>query len=142
MRCKLDFRRSELVAAIAALACGVTAHSFALFNSIHNYDDILQQPTGYGAGITLGRWLLTLLGDFFTKFLGLGYNLPMVNGLIYVLLIALSAAVLVNTLKISDRRSAALIGCLMVTFPTVCAAMAFRYVAPYFGPFCFGALVC
>lgn len=133
MKARFDFRRTENIASITALVCGVIAHSFALFNSIHNYDDILQQPTGYGAGITLGRWLLTLLGDFFTKFLGLGYNLPMVNGLIFLLLIALSAAFLVNLLKIRNRWSAALIGCLMATFPTVCAAMVFRYVAPYFG---------
>ena len=133
MKWKCEFHRSELTAAAAALVCGVIAHSFALFNSIHNYDDILQQPTGYGAGITLGRWLLTVLGDFFTKVLGLGYNLPTVNGLIFILLIALSAALLVNTLKINSRQSAAFLGCLMVTFPTVCAAMAFRYVAPYFG---------
>lgn len=130
---KIDFRRPEWTAAAAALACGTLAHSFALFNSIHNYDDILQQPTGYGAGITLGRWLLTVLGDFNTKVLGLGYNLPMVNGVVFIFLIALSAALLVNVLRISSRGSAVLIGCLMSTFPTVCAAMAFRYVAPYFG---------
>ena len=67
MKWKCEFHRSELTATAAALVCGVIAHSFALFNSIHNYDDILQQPTGYGAGITLGRWLLTVLGDFFHK---------------------------------------------------------------------------
>lgn len=133
MKRKIDYRRPECLAAAAALICGVIAHSFALFNSIHNYDDILQQPTGYGAGITLGRWLLTLLGDFFTKILGLGYNLPMVNGLLFLLLIALSAAFLVNLLKIGNGRSAVLIGCLMSTFPTVCAAMAFRYMAHFFG---------
>ena len=133
MRVKIDCKRPEWVSAIAALACGTVTHSFALFNVIHNYDDILQQPVGYGSGITLGRWMLTLLGDFNTEFLGLGYNLPMVNGLTFILFIALSAALLVNTLKIRNRRSAALIGCLMSTFPTVCAAMAFRYVAPYFG---------
>ena len=130
---KIDFRRPEWTAAAAALACGTLAHSFALFNSIHNYDDILQQPTGYGAGITLGRWLLTVLGDLNTKVLGLGYNLPMVNGVVFVFLIAMSATLLVNVLRISSRGSAILIGCLMSTFPTVCAAMAFRYVAPYFG---------
>lgn len=141
MRLKIDFKRPEFTTAVAALVCGVITHSFALFNAIHNYDDILQQPTGYGAGITLGRWMLTLLGDFTTKFLGLGYNLPAVNGLTFLLLIALSAAVLVNTLKIRSRGSAALIGCLMATFPTVCAAMAFRYVAPYFGVSLFLAMV-
>lgn len=133
MKWKRESHWSELTAAAAAFVCGVIVHSFALFNPLHNYDDILQHPTGYGAGITSGRWLLTILGDFYTKVLGLGYNLPTVNGLIYILLIALSAALLVNTLKINSRSSAALLGCLMVSFPTVCSAMAFRYVAPYFG---------
>ena len=133
MNCKLDLHCSEKAAAASALASGVIVHAFALVNSIHNYDDILQQPTGYGAGITLGRWLLTVLGDIFTDILGMGYNLPAVNGLAFIVLIALSAALLVNILQIRHRRSAVLIGCLMATFPTVCAAMAFRYVAPYFG---------
>ena len=124
---------SEIYAASGALIAGVTVHGFALFNILHNYDNILQQPRGYGAGITSGRWLLSLMGDFLDKYLDLSYNLPLVNGLLFLVLIALSAAVVVNILQIKNRVSSVLIGCMMVTFPAVCATMAFRFTVVYYG---------
>ena len=75
-------------AAVSVMVCGIVVHAFGLVNILHNYDNILQQPKGYGAGITSGRWLLTLLGDFCQNILDLGYNLPLINGLAYLALIA------------------------------------------------------
>ena len=63
----------EWMAFTGALLSGIVAHAFALVNILHNYDDILQQPKGYGAGITSGRWLLSILGDFSQNVLGMGY---------------------------------------------------------------------
>lgn len=123
---------SAYKAAVSAMVCGVVAHAFALVNVLHNYDNILQQPKGYGAGITSGRWLLALLGDFCQNILDLGYNLPVIKGLIYLGFIAVSAAVVVNFLHITGSR-AVLTGCLMSTFPTVFDTMAFRYTASYYG---------
>lgn len=133
MLLKNNWKRPEWIAAFAAMLSGVAAHAFALVNLLHNYDNILQQPTGYGAGITSGRWLLEILGDFNDAFIELNYNLPVMNGLGFLLLIALSTALMVNFLKIKKPVSAALIGCLMATFPTVCATLVFRYTAPYYG---------
>ena len=57
-------------------------------------------------------------GRFFSqKSLVWGIIFPQFNGLIFILLIALSAALLVNTLKINRRQSAAFLGCLMSRFP-------------------------
>lgn len=123
----------EWTAAWAALISGVVAHCFGLVHILHNYDNILQQPKGYGAGVTSGRWLLSILGDIGENFLDLGYNFPVVNGLFYLILIALSAALVVRLLKIRSRLSAVLAGCLMSTFPTVCATMLFRFTAAYYG---------
>lgn len=119
-------------AAVSVMVCGIVVHAFGLVNILHNYDNILQQPKGYGAGITSGRWLLTLLGDFCQNILDLGYNLPLINGLAYLALIAISAAVVVMFLRITGGR-AILTGCLMATFPTVFDTMMFRYTAPYYG---------
>lgn len=132
---KLDWKRNtpERTAALAALGSGVIAHGFALVNIVHNYDNILQQPKGYGAGITSGRWLLSLLGDLSGSLLDLGYNFPVVNGLAYLVLIALSAALVVHLLHIRKPVSAGLAGCLMATFPTVCATLLFRFTAGYYG---------
>ena len=133
MPIKINYKQPEWVAALAALISGVAAHAFALVHLVHNYDNILQQPKGYGAGITSGRWLLEILGDFNDAFVELNYNLPVMNGLGFLLLIAVSTAFLVDFLKIKNPVSAALTGCLMATFPTVCATMVFRYTAPYYG---------
>lgn len=123
---------SEYQAAAAALIGGAVAHAFGLVNILHNYDNILQQPKGFGAGITSGRWLLQLLGDFFQDILDLGYNTSVLNGLFYLGFIALSAAIMVNFLHITGKR-AVLTGCLIATFPTVFDTMIFRYTAPYYG---------
>ena len=133
MSIKRNCKKPEWIAASSALVSGVIAHGFALVNVIHNYDNILQQPKGYGAGITYGRWLLEALGDFNDAFVELNFNLPTMNGLGFLLLIALSTALMVNYLEIRNPVSAVLAGCLMATFPTVCGTMVFRYTAPYYG---------
>lgn len=133
MNSKKIYRSAEWAAFLGAMLAGVVTHAFALVNILHNYDNIMQQPKGYGTGIESGRWLLTLLGDFVQDVLGMGYNLPVINGLLYLALIALSAAVVVNVLEVRSRVSAVLIGCMMTTFPTVAATMAFRFTVVYYG---------
>lgn len=122
----------EYRAAAAAFVCGCVAHAFGLVNILHNYDNIFEMPKGYGTGITSGRWLLHLLGDFCQNVLDLGYNMPVLNGLVYLGFIALSAAIVVNFLQITGKR-AILTGCLMATFPTVFDTMIFRFTSPYYG---------
>lgn len=63
-------------AAAAAFGSGVLVHLFGLVNVLHNYDDIAQQPRGYGTGVTSGRWLLTLMGKFWDA-IGGNFNLPL-----------------------------------------------------------------
>ena len=133
MNSKGNYTAPKWIAGISAALCGVAAHGFALANVLHNYDNILQQPKGYGAGITSGRWFLSILGDFCENVLDLGYNLGTINGLIFLAFVALSAVLIVDVLKIRSCVSSVLIGCLMVTFPTVCASMVFRYTVPYYG---------
>ena len=130
---KKIWQSPEWASFLGALISGVAVHAFAMVNVIHNYDNILQQPSGYGAGITSGRWLLEILGDLNDGLVELNYNLPTMNALGFLLLIAVATALLVNFLKIRNPVSAVLTGCLMATFPTVCSTMVFRYTAPYYG---------
>lgn len=129
---KEHWKTPEAAAVVSAFAYGLLTHSFALNNILHNHDNIASQPGGYGAGVALGRWLLELLGLFFEK-IGLNYNLSVINGLLYIVLIAVSAGFLVSVLRIRKRKSAALIGMLLVAFPTVTATMIYRYTAPFYG---------
>ena len=124
-------------AAVSALLYGIAVHSFAFFNLLHNHDNIASQPGGYGLGLELGRWFLELLGRI-ADLAGLNYNLPSVNGMLYVLILSVTAAFLVSTLKIRSRLSAVLIGGLFVAFPTVTATMIYRYTVIFYG---FGILM-
>ena len=125
-------QRPECAAAVAALAYGMLVHLFALTNILHNHDNIASQPGGYGLGVDMGRWFLEILGRFFDK-AGLNYNLPAVNGMLYIATLALAAALLVSVLKLRSRVSAALIGGLFVAFPTVTATMIYRYTTIFYG---------
>lgn len=119
-------------AAAAAAVYGIAVHSFALNNILHNHDNIASQPGGYGIGAPLGRWFLEILGQVFDK-AGLNYNLPTVNGLIYIAILAVTAGFLVSVLDIKSKPSAALIGALFVAFPTVTATMIYRYTVIFYG---------
>ena len=122
----------EFYAVVSALAYGFLVHLFALTNVLHNHDNIASQPGGYGLGVDMGRWFLEILGRFFDK-AGLNYNLPSVNGYVYIALLAVAAALLVSVLKIRSKISAALIGALFVAFPTVTATMIYRYTTIFYG---------
>ena len=122
----------EFTAVVSALVYGMLVHLFALTNILNNHDNIASQPGGYGLGVDMGRWFLEVLGRFFDK-AGLNYNLPSVNGMIYIVLLAVAAALQVSVLKIRSKISAALIGALFVAFPTVTVTMIYRYTAMFYG---------
>ena len=122
----------EYTAVVSALVYGMLVHLFALTNILNNHDNIASQPGGYGMGVDMGRWFLEVLGRLFDK-VGLNYNLPSINGVIYIALLAAAAALLVSALKIRSKISAALIGALFVAFPTVTVTMIYRYTAMFYG---------
>ena len=120
------------VSAAAAMGVGSVVHLFGFVNVLHNYDDIAQQPRGYGTGISSGRWLLSLLGDS-AEWLGGNYNLPLVNGLLFIALLAISAGLLVSVFCIENRTMAAIAGMLLVVFPSAFSTLIFRYTSVYYG---------
>lgn len=132
MNHKIDWKKPQWTCVLASMICGTVAHLFGLVTMLQNLDNIGQQPAGYGTGVTSGRWLLSLLGDL-TGMLRSDYNLPLVNGLLFLLLIAFASGFIVLTLDIRNRRSAAFVGMLMSVFPTVVSTMYFRYTTVYYG---------
>lgn len=127
-----QLKTPEGIAVITSFLTGFLAHHFALTNVLHNYDDIGQMPTGYGTGITSGRWLLSLMGDFFQA-IGGNYNLPFFNGLLFLAIIAVAAGFFVSVFHIRGRVFSALIGMLFAVFPSVTSTMFFRYTSVYYG---------
>lgn len=122
----------ECTAIIAGFFGGLLIHLFGLVTVIHNSDDIHCQPIGYGTGVTSGRWLLTILGDFLKKN-DLNYNLGFFNGLVFIVLLAVSAGLLVSIFKIKSRQISVLLSLILVSFPTVCSTLLYKYTSPLYG---------
>lgn len=117
---------------ISTVFFGIIIHLFGITNVLHNYDDISTLPTGYGTGLPSGRWFLMIMGDF-ARDAKINFNLPYVNGLLFIVFIAFSAGILTLIFKFNHRKSAVLTGLLLVSFPTVTSIMIFRFTAGYYG---------
>lgn len=120
------------LAVITAFGFGLLVHLFGLVNVMHNNDDIWQLPMGYGTGLSSGRWLLTILGDWMLRS-GYGYNLPLLNGALFLAMVAVSAGLVVDLFQIDNRISAVLMGMLFTAFPSVTSVLFFKYTAIHYG---------
>lgn len=134
------FKTPLRTAFFAAVVGGFLVHLFGMITIIHNYDDIFVQPFGFGSTIQSGRWALAVVGGLFHILFGT-YNLSFVYGLLFLVLLGLSAAQLVAMFHIQNHKIAAAIGLLLVTFPTATSTMFFKYTAHYYGLAIFLAVV-
>ena len=125
------FRKAEMMAIKSTLIAGVITHLFALTNVLHNYDSVGLQPYGYGTGLESGRWLLNLIAWRAIDWFG-DYNLPLVNGLLMLVLLAVSAALFVSVYDLNDK-SAVCVGVIFATAPAVTSTMFFSYTAALYG---------
>lgn len=120
------------ITVVSVFVCGLLAHLYQFTNKNFNYDELGQTPAGFGAGVSLGRWGLQLIGDtvgFFFR----TYSIPMVNGMITLLFIALSSAYIVKAFDITDKVCCSLIGGILATFPALVSTYFFMFTAPYYG---------
>lgn len=120
------------VAGIASFLCGIMTHMYALTNNLHNYDDIFSQPLHYGSGVPSGRFALEWLANL-SVLLDSGYDLPWVNGVLFLVLLSLTAELLVTVLSIQRTSHAALVGMLFTVFPTAASILIHRFTAVYYG---------
>ena len=115
----------------AAFVTGILAYGFLMFNVLNNWDSIHEAFGGYGTGIELGRWLLTMLGELFGNVWG-NYAPPLFAVLIAVLIWSACACVVVNILKIENGALAAVTASVFVSFPTVAGTMLYVFTAGYY----------
>ena len=94
LRAFLRDTRTRACAAATALF-GALSYFYLFANNLNNNDTISCLPQGFGTGISSGRWLLHVLGKLTEKLWGV-YNVPLFNGLLALLLLALTSAVLVR----------------------------------------------
>lgn len=133
LKCKLkQIEIRYYIVFISTIICGLFAHLYQFTNKLFNFDELGQTPAGFGAGIELGRWGLQLIGDTVGLFFRT-YSLPMVNGMITLICIALAACILVEIFDIKDYVCCFLIGGILATFPALVGTYFFMFTAPYYG---------
>jgi len=127
---RIDWKRPEIITIIISFVVGIAVHMFGLVNVLHNYDDIAVQPIGHGTSLASGRWSLFLFGNSIRRLIG-EYNLPWLNGVLFIFLVAVTAGFLVSVLDIKKQKAAVIVGIIFVTFPSATTTLLFKYTAVY-----------
>lgn len=113
------------------LLFGVLAHGIVLVNKLSFHDDV-NCLYSVGATYTSGRWGLGILGDIYKKIFGANYSLPLINGFIALLCIAVVSCIIVHMFRVQEKIIVILISGLLVVIPVVTVTFAFIYTAPYY----------
>ena len=107
----------------SALTIGMLAHFYKITNWLPNWDSLVFRYDAQNM-IGLGRWFLPVVCSF-SSF----YDLPFLNGIISIILHAVSAVCICKVLDVKKNVTAFLIGAMIVSFPTVTSVMMYNYVA-------------
>ena len=116
---------------LVTLCAGLAAYGFIMANVLNNQDNISNTPGGYGAGTASGRWFLEWLAEFVRGVWGTN-TLPVFNGLLSIVFVALAACLTVSVLELRARPSMILTGLLFVTFPSFAMTMLFMFTVGYY----------
>ncbi len=115
----------------SVIVTGFLTHGFIFYNKMSYLDD----STYYfelGATFASGRWGLGII-ETVKNWLGFGsYSMPVINGFLTIIFIAIMAMFLVFMLHIKSRLFAVLIGAYMVIFPVVTSTFAYMFTAPWY----------
>ena len=108
---------------ISAVTVGFIAHLYKMTGWLPNWDSLVFRYDTQNM-IALGRWFLPIVCSP-SSF----YDLPWLVGLLAILLHGLGAVCICKTLNVQKKVTAALIGALIVSFPTVTSVLTYNYVA-------------
>ena len=117
---------------ISAMFFGIIAHMYALTNHLYNYDELWHIPTGFGTGVQMGRWGLSVLAWLTKVFFDDVYTIPVINGLISIVCYALLACIVVDLFEINEQYFACIVGAIIVTFPSVVCRMFYMFTTHYY----------
>lgn len=115
----------------SAIVIGLMAHLYQFTNKLYNYDELQVLPAGYGTGAESGRWFLSIMGDWAAVQFG-NYSIPLLNGMISLLLLAISAAFVTDMFGMQSKFFAAALGGFMVAFPAVVCSFYFMYTVVFY----------
>lgn len=118
--------RENKTALVSAALFSLAAYMFVFTNKLLNLDEIAGL-FGKGETLSSGRWALYL-----TSFIFPDYSMPWINGLLCVLMLSVSAAVIVSLLEIASPIRQALFAGLFVVFPSQIITFSYMFTcAPY-----------
>ena len=117
---------------LSAFICGLFAHIYALTNHLYNYDELWHTPTGFGTGLEVGRWALSITVWIQKALFDDCFTIPFINGTLTIILYAVAACFVVSALDIKDEFYAIVIGGLMTTFPALTCRMFFMFTTHYY----------
>lgn len=107
----------------SAFIVGMIAHLYKLTNWLPNWDSLVFRYDPQNM-MKIGRWFLPVVcapSSF--------YDLPWLTGLLALFFHALGAVCICRTFRVRKHTTAALIGALVITFPTVTSVLMYNYVA-------------
>ena len=117
---------------LSAFICGLFAHIYALTNHLYNYDELWHTPTGFGTGLEVGRWALSITVWIQKVLFDDCFTIPFINGTLTIILYAVAACFVVLSLDIKDEFYAIVVGGLMTTFPALTCRMFFMFTTHYY----------
>ena len=117
---------------LSAFICGLFAHIYALTNHLYNYDELWHTPTGFGTGLEVGRWALSITVWIQKVLFDDCFTIPFINGMLTIILYAVAACFVVLSLDIKDEFYAIIVGGLMTTFPALTCRMFFMFTTHYY----------
>ena len=108
---------------ISAVIVGLIAHLYKITNWLPNWDSLVFRYDAQNM-LPMGRWFLPVVcapSSF--------YDLPLISGLLSIVFHALGAVCICKIFSVKKNITAALIGALVVSFPTVTSVMTYNYVS-------------
>lgn len=123
---KTRLKTEDKIAFFSAFILGLCCHIFIFTNSMYNNDDIRYLHVSFDKP-ELGRWLLTYAAGISSFF-----SLPVVNGLLSLLYLSLTAIVLVRLFCVTNKIGIVLISGILVTFPTMASLFSYMFAADGF----------
>ena len=106
-----------------AFFVGLVAHFYKITNWLPNWDSLVFRYDSQNM-LKIGRWFLPVVCSF-SSF----YDLPLLNGIIAIVFHAMSAVCICKMLRVEKKMTAAFIGAVIVSYPTVTSVMMYNYVA-------------
>jgi len=131
---KLEYAVDNITAAVrrnkapllSALLFSLAAYMFVFTNKLLNLDEVAGL-FGKGETLSSGRWALWLSSFIFPD-----YSMPWINGLLCVMMLSVSAAIITAVLKIENPVYQVLFAGLFVTFPSQIITFSYMFTcAPY-----------